>query len=86
MYFQKIGFGLMVPAVASIPTCRLRVISPIHSAVGRMTPSTLRVASITGRLICWMVRKAFADAVLHANITKGHPSSNSLLTACKVNS
>ena len=48
----------MVPAVASIPTCRLRVISPIHSAVGRMTPSTLRVASITGRLICWMVRKA----------------------------
>ena len=68
----------MVPAVASMPTCRLRVISPIHSAVGRMTPSTLRVASITGRLICWMVRKAFADAVLHANITKGHPSSNSL--------
>ena len=76
----------MVPAVASIPTCRLRVISPIHSAVGRMTPSTLRVASITGRLICWMVRKAFADAVLHANITKGHPSSNSLSvrTACAV--
>ena len=32
------------------------------------------------------VRKDFADAVLHANITKGHPSSNSLLTACRVNS
>lgn len=86
MYFQKIGFGFDGTGCGGIPTCRLRVISPIHSAVGRMTPSTLRVASITGRLICWMVRKAFADAVLHANITKGHPGSNSLLTACRVNS
>ena len=86
MYFQKIGFGFDGTGCGQYATCRLRVISPIHSAVGRMTPSTLRVASITGRLICWMVRKAFADAVLHANITKGHPSSNSLLTACKVNS
>lgn len=86
MYFQKIGFGFdgtgcgqyaYVPASGDFSytfCCRPD------------DPSTLRVASITGRLICWMVRKAFADAVLHANITKGHPSSNSLLTACKVNS
>ena len=75
----------MVPAVASIPTCRLRVISPIHSAVGRMTPSTLRVASITGRLICWMVRKGFLPMLCCMPISpKGHPSSNSLLTACRV--
>ena len=86
MYFQKIGFGFDGTGCGQYAYVPARVISPIHSAVGRMTPSTLRVASITGRLICWMVRKAFADAVLHANITKGHPSSNSLLTACKVNS
>ena len=76
----------MVPEVAKMPTWLLCVTSPMHSAVGRITPNTLRDGSIIGSFFCWMVRNAFAEAVLQANITKGHPSSKSFSTACKVNS
>ena len=86
MYFQKIGFGFdgtgcgqyaYVPASGDFSyTFCCRPDDPEYSA-----------GSVYYRKIGLLdVRKALADAVLHANITKGHPSSNSLLTACKVNS
>ena len=76
----------MVPAVASTPTWRLRVMSPITSTVGLITPSTLRDGSICGRSFCCMVRSALADAVLQAMIISGQPLAKSARTACRVNS
>ena len=53
-----------------MPTWREWVSEPMTSAVGRMMPNTRRCASNFGRSFCWMVRRAFADAVLHPSITK----------------
>ena len=58
----------------------------MHSTVGRITPNTRRIGSRRGKSFICMLRRAFAEAVLHARMTRWHPISNSLVTACKVNS
>lgn len=83
MYFQRIGLGFDGTGggkYADMPC--IGVMVPMHSAVGRITPSTRRVGSFDwGKFICWMVRSALADAVLQANITSGQPNAKSLFTA-----
>ena len=76
----------MVPVVARTPTCDVWVNSPMRSTVGRITPKTLLDASIVGRLICWMLLRALAEAVLQASMTNGQPNSNNFFTAWSVNS
>ena len=56
----------------------------ITSDVGRITPSTLAFGFNRFRSFCCMVLNAFADAVLHARMIKGHSCCNSHSTHCNV--
>ena len=66
----------MVPLVPKTPTCLEQLNRSTHSTVGRITPNTRRVASQRGKSFCWIVRSAFADAVLQASMTNWQPASN----------
>ena len=78
-------FEEMVPTVPKIPTRPVFVRSPSTSVLGRITPSTRLFGASWGRSFCCIVRSAFAEAVLQANITSGQPCSNRNLTASRVN-